>query len=52
MSSGEYLSDSPASSHHSETPTASSGEEISVDRISDGLEVDLAQTGEDAGSSA
>ena len=50
MSSEEYISESPASSHHSETPTTSSGEEISVDHASDGLEADLAQTEEDAGT--
>ena len=51
MSSGEYLSDSSAGSHHSETPTASSGEEISVDRASDGLEAELAQSEAGTGSS-
>jgi hypothetical protein len=35
-----------------ETPTTSSGEETSVDRVSDGLEEDLFQMGDDAGSSA
>ena len=50
MSTEEYLSESAASSHHSETPTASTGEEISADQASGGLEAELAQM--DASSSA
>ncbi|KAK1625829.1 hypothetical protein QYE76_000144 [Lolium multiflorum] len=37
--------------HHSKTPTASSGEEVSVDRVSDGLETELAQSEAGTGSS-
>jgi hypothetical protein len=52
MSSEEYTSESLASSHHTETPTTSSGEEIPADQASDGLEADLAQIEDDTGSSA
>jgi hypothetical protein len=51
MSSEEYISGSLASSHHSETRTTSSGEEIPADQTSDGLEADLAQIEDDTGSS-
>ena len=51
MSSGEYFSDSSAGSHHSETSTASSGEKVSVDRASDGLEAELARSEAGTGSS-
>jgi hypothetical protein len=50
MSTEEYLSESAASSLHSETHTASTAEEISADHASDGLEAELAQM--DASSSA
>ncbi|KAK1662142.1 hypothetical protein QYE76_050301 [Lolium multiflorum] len=50
MSTEEYLFESSASSHHSETPTTSTGEEISADQASNGLEAELAQM--DASSSA
>ncbi|KAK1620888.1 hypothetical protein QYE76_026405 [Lolium multiflorum] len=51
MSSGEYVSDSSSGNHHSETPSVSSGEDISVDRASDGLEAELAQSEAGTGSS-
>ncbi|KAK1620861.1 hypothetical protein QYE76_026378 [Lolium multiflorum] len=51
MSSGEYVSDSSSGNHHSETPSVSSGEDISVDRASDGLEAELAQSKAGTGSS-
>jgi hypothetical protein len=51
MSSGEYESDSRASSHHTEDSTTCSGGETPVNQTDDWLEVYLAQREAGTGSS-
>jgi hypothetical protein len=51
MSSGDSLPEPSASTRQSENPEISSGEEALVDQFEDGLEEDLAQHEEEAGSS-
>ncbi|KAK1607976.1 hypothetical protein QYE76_031649 [Lolium multiflorum] len=52
MSSEDYISETPGSSHQSASPTVSSGGETPVTQASDGLTADMAQMENDVGSSA